>query len=63
MELQQHYHQLITNIGQLLAAGREKAAHQVNTILVQTYWEIGRHIVEYSCFPGIITAQSSTIVG
>ncbi len=47
MELQHQYKQLITSIGQLLTAGREKAAQQVNTILVQTYWEIGRHIVEY----------------
>lgn len=47
MELQHQYNQLITNIGQLLTAGREKAAQQVNSILVQTYWEIGRHIVEY----------------
>ncbi|AXY75771.1 DUF1016 domain-containing protein [Paraflavitalea soli] len=47
MELQHQYKQLITSIGQLLIAGREKAAQQVNTILVQTYWEIGRHIVEY----------------
>jgi hypothetical protein len=48
MELKrQDYKQLITGIGHLLAAGREKAAQQVNTILVQTYWEIGRYIVEY----------------
>jgi uncharacterized protein DUF1016 len=47
MELQHQYKQLITSIGQLLAAGREKAAQQVNTILVQTYWEIGRYIVEF----------------
>jgi predicted nuclease of restriction endonuclease-like (RecB) superfamily len=47
MELQHQYKQLITSIGQLLAAGKEKAAQQVNTILVQTYWEIGRYIVEF----------------
>lgn len=47
MALQHQYKQLIKSIGQLLAAGREKAAQQVNIILVQTYWEIGHYIVEY----------------
>lgn len=48
MELQQQeYRQLIEGIGHLLVAGREKAAQEVNTVLVQTYWEIGRYIVEF----------------
>ncbi|HZY35467.1 MAG TPA: DUF1016 N-terminal domain-containing protein [Mucilaginibacter sp.] len=48
MELQPpQYNQLISQIGHLLAMGREKAAMQVNTILVQTYWEIGKYIVEF----------------
>ncbi|MHA7128088.1 PDDEXK nuclease domain-containing protein [Algoriphagus namhaensis] len=41
------YSQLKTEIGQLLKAGREQAARSVNTNLVQTYWQIGRHIVEF----------------
>jgi predicted nuclease of restriction endonuclease-like (RecB) superfamily len=41
------YHILIDQIGHLLVEGRRKAAQSVNTILVQTYWEIGRYIVEY----------------
>jgi hypothetical protein len=41
------YSQLVAQIGSLLAAGREKAAIQVNTILVQTYWEIGKYVVEF----------------
>ena len=41
------YHILIDQIGHLLAEGRRKAAQSVNTILVQTYWEIGRYVVEY----------------
>ncbi len=44
---QQEYKQLIEGIGHLLKVGREKAAQQVNTVLVQTYWEIGRYIVEF----------------
>lgn len=48
MEIQQNqYSQLIGQIGDLLAAGRQLAAQQVNTVLVKTYWEIGRHIVEF----------------
>ncbi len=45
--LEQKYKQLVSGIGQLLASGRESAAQQINTILVYTYWEIGRYIVEY----------------
>lgn len=45
--LPKDYQQLITGIGLLLASGREKAAMQVNSILVQTYWQIGYYIVEY----------------
>jgi predicted nuclease of restriction endonuclease-like (RecB) superfamily len=41
------YQQLITQIGSLLQNGRQQAAQAVNTILVQTYWHIGQHIVEY----------------
>ncbi|MBU1658156.1 DUF1016 family protein [bacterium] len=44
---QKNYTQLIDQIGNLLAVGREKVANSVNTILVQTYWEIGRYIVEF----------------
>ncbi|HEV2483312.1 MAG TPA: PDDEXK nuclease domain-containing protein [Puia sp.] len=48
MELQQkEYTQLVETIGQLLRAGREKAVQEVNSALVQTYWEIGRYIVEF----------------
>jgi predicted nuclease of restriction endonuclease-like (RecB) superfamily len=41
------YQNLITGIGDLLHSGRQKAAQSVNTILVQTYWQIGSYIVEY----------------
>ncbi len=48
MELQvQQYNQLIAQIGLLLLLGRQKAAQTVNTILVHTYWEIGKYIVEF----------------
>ncbi len=48
MEISQNtYTNLITNISDLLASGRTKSFQKVNTILVETYWNIGRQIVEY----------------
>ena len=41
------YQQLVGEIAELLAAARTKVAHEVNTILVNTYWQIGKYIVEY----------------
>ena len=42
-----NYNLLVEQIGDLLTLSREKVAKSVNTILVQTYWEIGRYIVEF----------------
>jgi predicted nuclease of restriction endonuclease-like (RecB) superfamily len=39
------YNDLLDSIKQTMAAGRLRAARAVNTILVETYWEIGRDIV------------------
>ncbi len=41
------YPSLVEQIGKLLSQGREKAAYAVNTILVQTYWQIGQYIVNF----------------
>jgi hypothetical protein len=41
------YHSLKSQIAELLILGRENAGRVVNTILVQTYWHIGKHIVEF----------------
>jgi len=41
------YPLLIKEIGSLLQQGRDKAAYSVNTILVRTYWQIGKHIVTF----------------
>ncbi len=41
------YQNLISGIGNILHEGRAKAAYSVNTILVQTYWQIGCYIVEF----------------
>ncbi len=42
-----NYQQLKEQIGELLRRGREQAGRAVNTLLVQTYWHIGQHIVEF----------------
>ena len=48
MDLEQpEYINLINQIGDLLQKGRQQVSQAVNTILVQTYWLIGRHIVEF----------------
>ena len=41
------YDSLIEQIGSLLQQGRRQAAYAVNNILVQTYWKIGKYIIEY----------------
>ncbi|GHT31098.1 hypothetical protein FACS189434_00220 [Bacteroidia bacterium] len=41
------YNDLILQIGGLLQQGRRQAAYAVNNILVQTYWQIGKYIVEF----------------
>lgn len=41
------YQNLIHQIGELFQSGRQRAIQSVNTVLVQTYWEIGHYIVEF----------------
>ena len=41
------YNYLITEIGNVLEQGRKQAFHSVNTILITTYWKIGKKIVEF----------------
>lgn len=41
------YSQLIGKIAGILAQARSQAVRQINQILVKTYWEIGREIVEF----------------
>jgi len=45
--VKQGYSKLLKDIGELLVQGRKTAMRAVNKILVETYWEIGKHIVEY----------------
>lgn len=41
------YGELLSSIGALLEEGRKKAVRQVNEIIVNTYWSIGKQIVEF----------------
>ncbi len=41
------YETLLSNISTVLEEGRRKAFRAINGILVQTYWEIGRRILEF----------------
>ena len=41
------YQGLVQSIGQALENGRRGAAHAVNRMLLVTYWQIGKYIVDY----------------
>jgi predicted nuclease of restriction endonuclease-like (RecB) superfamily len=41
------YGNLLSSVSELLKQGRLASARAVNTILTETYWEIGRRIVEF----------------
>lgn len=43
----ENYGSLIEKIGDILTDARKQIAITVNNVLVRTYWEIGKHIVEY----------------
>jgi len=43
----QNYSELITNLVSFIEQGRKAVVRYVNTILVATYWLIGRRIIEY----------------
>ncbi len=41
------YKQMLKKIGTILEEGRKRAYSAVNDVLVETYWNVGREIVEY----------------
>lgn len=38
---------LLSNLGELIREARQKVLRTVDTVQVQTCWQIGRHIVEF----------------
>jgi hypothetical protein len=45
--LRREYGQLLNDIASLLEDGRRSVIRQINTILVETYWQIGQRIVQF----------------
>lgn len=43
----EEYSQLVTSIGKLMESARSHVATVVNTVLVETYWHVGKYIVEF----------------
>lgn len=43
----ERYKKLLNDVSSLLEAGKKGAARSVNTIMVATYWHVGRRIVEH----------------
>jgi hypothetical protein len=41
------YSQLLEQISGTYTAGQLRSMQAVNTQLVETYWQVGRHIVEF----------------
>jgi|GEM_PF-6295538 len=41
------YAALIQSIGELLSSARAKIATNVDSVMVQTYWSVGKYIVEF----------------
>jgi hypothetical protein len=43
---QSDYYQLLTRVAELFEQAKKYSARTVNAIMTQTYWDIGRRIVE-----------------
>jgi hypothetical protein len=41
------YGHLLEEISQVLEHARQRAVRTINTLLTATYWEVGRHVVEF----------------
>ena len=47
MPIHGDYKGLLHDIGHTLHGARQQAALTINTLLVQSYWRIGQHIVDF----------------
>ena len=59
---QKGYKNLIQDIGFILDEGRKQAYKTVNNILVKTYWEIGKRIVEFEQHGKITSEYGSKLL-
>lgn len=62
LNLQKDYKNLIQDIGAILDEGRKQAYKTVNNILVKTYWEIGKRIVEFEQYGKITSEYGSKLL-
>ena len=46
-EISQYYKELINNVGIVLQNGRRNIANAINSSIVNSYWQIGKYIIEY----------------
>lgn len=44
---EQHYHSLLDEISTTYTVAQKQVVKAVNTTMLQTYWQIGQHIVEF----------------
>ena len=56
------YNELLKGISGIYASAQEQVARSVNTFMVNTYWEIGRHIVEFEQGGSIKAAYGTTLL-
>ncbi len=56
------YNSLINEIGNILIKARKKVFRTVNTVLIRTYWEIGKRIVEFEQKGGIRAEYGSRLL-
>jgi DUF1016 N-terminal domain len=47
VSLDSSYQDLLGRISVVYTAGRSRSQQAVNGVLIETYWQIGRHIVEF----------------
>lgn len=57
------YRQLVEDISDAYTQGRVRAAQAVNTQLIETYWQVGRHIVEYEQAGNLRAEYGKALIG
>ncbi|EXJ15837.1 DUF1016 N-terminal domain-containing protein [Imhoffiella purpurea] len=57
------YRQLVEDISDAYAQGQARAAQTVNTQLIETYWQVGRHIVEYEQAGNLRAEYGKALIG
>jgi predicted nuclease of restriction endonuclease-like (RecB) superfamily len=56
------YNELLNGISGIYTHAQEQAARAVNTVMVNTYWEIGRHIIEFEQGGNVKAAYGTTLL-